>query len=396
MEHNEIENIFNKYDTMLRHEILHPEEVSQAEQTYNLELTEEELGEIIKRYSSKGNIAFATIASQQNFHKHPNSTTSLSLYCDMLIADNQIAKAEDVLEQFIQENKWDPITIFYLARIAIYKGRIEESKEYAEQLLENSEEKWSLCSPFYTLSHDCIKRKYYESAIWYLDISLNMLAQWEREHIDEKFVKELLSNIYYSYSFCYRKVNRIKESVAYLTKLLDINPFEAEIWMNLGYSYELLNENKRAQDAYENAYAIDNKFSKALLNLGMLYLKENQFEYTIKYAEAYLEKNNNDLEAMHLLCCAYLAIQEIKQAEFIAHKALILFPEDKLNNELIVLIEKIKKMEEDICYNGENRTNSNVEQSNSDIEQSLERVINLMSNTTITADQWDNWREKSK
>ena len=71
------------------------------------------------------------------------------------------------------------------------------------------------------------------------------------------------------------KINEENAALAWLDKAIEINPYEAEAYSQMGTYYKEKSDFKMAENYYNKAKNLDNKFFYNYYNLALLYLQMN-------------------------------------------------------------------------------------------------------------------------
>ena len=62
----------------------------------------------------------------------------------------------------------------------------------------------------------------------------------------------------------------------YFIRVLGLNPYDAKVWNNLGYTYEEIGKHKEAASAYQKALSLDSFQEEAHFNLARIEYLQNQ------------------------------------------------------------------------------------------------------------------------
>ena len=346
-EENRFEELFNSFDNMLRHEQLHLGDVEPAEQTINQDLSEDEYIYVINRYLEKENISFALCAAEQSYKKYPFSRDITTQLCDVYILDNQIEKAEELLNRYLNSFEINSGIAIQMSRINVHKGKLDEAKELYRKAFEMEPYGETLCDSIFALAKDCSSRLYYKEAISLLDKSFSLAKIWH-ERLGEGMADEELLGYYGEYAYCYEGLKDYDKCIEYLNKMLDVNSFDDTTWYLLAQAYlakGTSDENlQKAKEALEYSYSLDKQNYGVLTQLGLLNLYLNNFDEALENFKSLNNSQPNDPHTMCALATAYMAKGERKEAEFLYHKALALHPTDE--NVLANLEELRKALEE--------------------------------------------------
>lgn len=82
--------------------------------------------------------------------------------------------------------------------------------------------------------------------------------------------------------------NKHEDSITLHKEIIEITPYNAMAWYNLGVAYQGIKLYEMAIDAYEYCLAIDDKFEYAYRNQGDAYMQLKQFDKAIEVLEIHL------------------------------------------------------------------------------------------------------------
>ncbi len=328
MEKGELKELFKKYDSMLRYEQLHRGEVEPAEQTINLEITEEEYEFIVDQYLKNDNISFAICTAKQSFEKHPFSCDALIQLCDIYITDNQIDIAEKLLLKYMDSFELTPAIALSLSRISVRKGDLEHAKELYSKALELESDPSSLCDSFHGLAVDCLEKRYFNEALSLLDKAFDLNMKWCIRN-GHQISDEELFGYYINYAHAYDGLENFDKAIEYLNKALDIDSFDDGIWTLIAEEYIKTDNPKKAQEALEYAFSLNKDNFQALLNLGIINLSLNNLDAAVENFTALSDSDPKNPLGMLMLATAHIAKGESSKAEFLYHKVLAIDPQNK-------------------------------------------------------------------
>lgn len=133
--------------------------------------------------------------------------------------------------------------------------------------------------------------------------------------------------------------------IDFYSDILDIDPFDAEIWRYLGDIYSKLNEFELSIECYKNVIRLVDidieleLYTKTLSVLGLIYYELEDYDKSLKTFKALLElRQELELETTFmtyvLIAYIYADDHEYKQALDYAEKAKKIHPENKLLEEI--------------------------------------------------------------
>lgn len=128
--------------------------------------------------------------------------------------------------------------------------------------------------------------------------------------------------------FCVELAKKHKESLVFHEKLLDINPYNAHAWFNLGHAYYYLNEYEQAIEAFEYAFTIDEKFEFAYRDYAEVCMHIQEFEKALKCYQELSEHIRPDADVLLKMGECYKHKANYSKARICYFKSLSLDPEN--------------------------------------------------------------------
>ena len=232
------------------------------------------------REKMKGNLQKAAMYLTECLKIDPTSSASMYELSNILIAGNELVKAQGLLERAVQiepENHWYSLLLADLYQqnnmgvkaISIYENLVERDADNDEYL--------------YGLAQLYANNGEFEKAIKTYDrlekkIGLNEVLILEKEHI-------------------YLELGKNKNALAEVQKLIDNNPDEARYYGYLADYYKYINEMDNAKKAYHTVLEKDPGNALAYFSLGGIAKSENDSLAFIDYYCKALEQKNTPFEA---------------------------------------------------------------------------------------------------
>ena len=119
----------------------------------------------------------------------------------------------------------------------------------------------------------------------------------------------------------------MKEAVALLEEIVKANPESLEGWYNLGFAHSELDEFEKAQEAYDEALAIDNEIFEIWFNKADVLYRMKDFEHARDCYKEALGIRPDDAEAWNNLGNTYSRLGEGKDAIEAYTHAVVLRPD---------------------------------------------------------------------
>ncbi|MDC8003454.1 tetratricopeptide repeat protein [Aureisphaera galaxeae] len=225
----------------------------------------EEFEEIIQHYLENGKVALAKKATRMGLEQHPSSTNLKLFQVEMHIFENELDKAEEILDElYVLEKSNEEI---YIQKANVYSRRDEHKKaisllEKALEITADEADVLSLMGMEYLFMEDFEHAKYY---------FMKCLEQDEQDY-------SALYNIIY----CFDYLQEHEAAIDYLNDFLNKNPYCEVAWHQVGKQYYTLEEYEKALAAFDFAVISDDRFIGAYLEKGKVLEKLKQYERAIE------------------------------------------------------------------------------------------------------------------
>ena len=224
--------------------------------------TEEEFEILISHYIDEFEEWMVYALAKMAYEQHPYSRELTLRYADALIVNDEPDEAIDMLREQLNYDSCDSDIYLLLARSYAKKGEDEDAFFYTKKAVEfNTEETPS----FYWIA----------TAQDYLDKSdfQNALKCYRNAEISAPDNLDII----YDLAYTLEQAGQLEESISYYKKYIDKDPFNDNVWMNIGTVYAKCNNFDSAIEAYDYAYALNASSSSALYNKGILLIDRDKF-----------------------------------------------------------------------------------------------------------------------
>ncbi len=225
----------------------------------------EEFEEIIQYYLENGKVALAKKATKMGLEQHPSSTNLKLFQVEMHIFENELDRAEEILDElYVLEKSNEEI---YIQKANVYSRRDEHKKaisllEQALEITADEADVLSLLGMEYLFMEDFKNAKYY---------FMKCLEQDEQDY-------SALYNIIY----CFDYLEEHEAAIDYLNDFLNKNPYCEVAWHQVGKQYYVLEEYEKALAAFDFAVISDDRFIGAYLEKGKVLEKLKQYDRAIE------------------------------------------------------------------------------------------------------------------
>lgn len=225
----------------------------------------EEFETIINHYLDNGSMSMAKKAIHIGLEQHPSST-SLKLYLvEVYVIDNELDKAEVLIDEIYELEKFNEEV--YIQKANIHSRRNEHPQaiyllEIALKMSLDKSEIYSLIGMEYLFMED------YRNALQ------NFIDCVE----DDPENTSALHNVIY----CYDILEEHQEAIDYLLKYIENDPYNEVAWQNIGKQYYNIKEYEKAIEAYDFAIISEDTFVGAYLEKGKVLEKQGKYAQAIE------------------------------------------------------------------------------------------------------------------
>ncbi len=279
--------------------------ISKCEEAYDqgtleaLHFTEEEFEFLINHFIDEMDDDIVYIITGMGYKQHPYSTDLVIRYADVLIVNGETDEAIEILLKQISLDPSNSDIHFLIARVYIKKEDRETTSQYLESAL--SLTTTDGIDMLLTASQDYIDSYMYEHAVDLLKRAESMAPKHQ----------ELINDL----AFCYERMGLFELSMSYYQKYLDIDPFNDNVWFNVGTIYARELKFNKAIEAFDYAIAINPENSSVFYNKAILLVNSDQYDQAIATFSSFLELEPYNLFALSGIGYAYLAKDKIEDAE---------------------------------------------------------------------------------
>lgn len=262
--------------------------------------TEDEFLYIIEHYMSKDNEVMVLKTSELAFEQHSYSVDLLVRLVDSLLMCGNIPRALYMLEQYKDSFPNNRDIVFLYARAYINQGEYEKAKRGIEDMLSESDDIADYADSFASLGQDCIDAGNFEAA---LDYFLQA----------DKLVKDPVefSN---DIAFCYERLDQLDKAELYYNLFLDKDPFNDNVWFNIGTVYAKKMMFDEAIEAFEYSLALNGGNSSSLYNLAVVFLNLERFAESVDCFNQFNELEPDNIPGLIGLANAQMGLREFKGA----------------------------------------------------------------------------------
>jgi len=230
-----------------------------------------EFEEITMYYIDMGNISLAKKANDLSLNQYPDSVSLNLITTEILLLENDLKKAEQIVNQLYEIEPLNPEIIFQKSKVFSKKKQHHKSIECLKQIKTNSDlfyESLVMIGKEYLFIDDFYRAK--KAFVNCLKINENDLMA--------------LNNVL----FCFDSLGNVNKTITFLNNYLESNPYCEICWHHLGKQYVKINKPKKALAAFEFAIIADESFEGAYIETGKLLEGQQKLNEAIEKYEVSL------------------------------------------------------------------------------------------------------------
>lgn len=312
----------------LSHLIPKCEEAMAKGEMDTLRFTEEEFDFLINHYLNEGDDWMVAEIAAMAYNQHPYSVDLGTKYADVLIVNREIERAKEILASLVERVPRNGDIFFLIARTFIKSEGHEAAREAIQKAAALSPEDAS--DMYHTAAQDYIDSAEYEIALEYL---------FEARKISDED-PELLNDI----AFCYERTGKFAESLDFYERYLDEDPFNDNVWFNVGTIHARELRFDKSIEAFDYAIALNPLNSSVLYNKAIVYVNTENYKMGIETFEEFLRHEPGNQFAILGIAEAFLAMDNLLESQRYYREVLLL---DKANQEANAGMAIISMMNQD-------------------------------------------------
>ena len=221
----------------------------------------EEFENIIHHYLERGKMALAKKATKLGLEQHPRSTTLQLFEGEMYIFENDLDKAEKLLDELHLLEQFNEEIFIQKANVLSRRDKHQQAIKLLQQALELTEEPLEIRS---LIGMEFLFLEDYENAKVYFMQCV--------EHDTEDY------SALYNVVYCFEFLQQHEEAIAYLNDFLNAHPYCEVAWHQIGKQYYQLKDFNKALAAFDFAIISDDRFIGAYLEKGKVLEKLKKYE----------------------------------------------------------------------------------------------------------------------
>lgn len=275
--------------------------------------TEEQFEFLINHFVNEVDDEMVYVLTTMGYKQHPYSSDLILRYADVLIVNRETDRASEILLSQIALEPSNSDLFFLMARLNIKTGNTGTALSYMDKALSISGEE-SYMDMLLTAAQDFIDSSDFENAILLLN----------KVEVKEPESRELLNDL----AFCYERTGNFELSMRYYQRYLDKDPFNDNVWFNVGTIYARQFEVGKALDAYDYALALNPDNASVLFNKALLLTSSNQVDEGIDVFKEFLKFEPGNVLALSGMAEAYLLKGMTSEAEILFAEIIFYEPDN--------------------------------------------------------------------
>lgn len=249
------------------------------------------------------------------FSRHPYSSEILVKYADALILAGEHQKAAQLLDCYKDSFCQNVDMSVLYARISICNGDFDTALTYVEQALSANGKSAELADAVIALAQDCMDTENYKEAVHFF--------------MESDKIAPISYECYNDLAYCCERMNDLEKAIQYYNMYLDKDPFNDNVWFNLGTIFAGQGVFDKAIEAFEYSLVLNGSNSSSLYNLAIVYLNLERF---VESAETFARFNaceEDNIAGLLGQANALLGLHDFAQARKLFRKV------QKLDSECI-------------------------------------------------------------
>jgi len=292
-----------------------------------LNFSEEEFDYLLGFFADEYNDELVLELSHIAYMRHPYSSELVVRYSDALIVNKEPEKAVHILEKQLDFDSSNSDVYFLLGRGQLKMGNHELAKDYINYAI--------------SLSPEETDEMLSTAALDYIDIgeyniALDYLTELHRVSPDN-------ISAYNDMAFCLERTKRYEESIQFYEKYLDKEPFNDNVWFNVGTIYATIEKYDKAIEAFDYSLALDPGNASVMYNKAIVYINTEQYDHAAEILKEFIELEPDDIFALLALADSSLKIGQTEESEKYVKMALNIENENPEANACMAYICMIKK-----------------------------------------------------
>ncbi|MDR3350859.1 MAG: tetratricopeptide repeat protein [Prevotellaceae bacterium] len=273
---------------------------------------EEEYETIVEHYLMINKLSEALRVADCGSRQHPFSDDMKLCYASVLLEKKEAAQALQLLQEMEAKGVNDSELSFLIGTAYMQMGDITTATDYFDKCTQQTDEE-DLLSLLLNVASDLMEKQEYTAALKYIKTALELAPE------DMEVINEM--------AFCNERLNNLDESLYYYEKYIKEEPFNDNVWYNIGTVYARKNDYRQAMQAFHFAVTLNNKHASAYYNLANTYVQQENYAEAVNTFQTFLELEPDNSAAYVSLAGCYEKLDRFKEA-FAAYRDAVIFDDN--------------------------------------------------------------------
>ncbi|OJV17868.1 MAG: hypothetical protein BGO30_07965 [Bacteroidetes bacterium 41-46] len=292
-----------------------------------LRFSEEEFDLLIGHFLNEAEDQIVYELARMAYEQHPYSADLGMKYVDVLIVNRETERAKEILSMLLDKVPHNGDVYFLFSRAFIREGNIQLAKISLTKAADLAPD--DAADMYHTLAQDCIDFNDFENALEFINKTISIEGE----------TLELLNDL----AFCYERLGNFNESIVAYEKCLDEDPFNDNIWFNLGTIHARELRFEKAIEAFDYALALNPGNSSVLYNKAIVYVNTDNFNKGVETFLEFLTHEPGNLFAIIGIADAFLAMDNLVESEKFFREALIIDKDNTESNTGLAYISMLRQ-----------------------------------------------------
>jgi tetratricopeptide (TPR) repeat protein len=273
---------------------------------------EEEYETIIEHYLMSSKLNEALQVADCGSRQHPFSNDMKLCYVNVLLEKREAGQALQLLQKINAEGVHDAELLFLMGTAYTQLGNMVEAVAYFDGCIRQTGEE-DLLSLLMNIASDLMDQNEYAAALKYVKTALELAPD------DIEVINEM--------AFCNERLNNLDESLYYYEKYIKEEPFNDDVWYNIGTVYARKNDYAQAIQAFHFAVTLNEKHASAYHNLANTYVQQENYTEAVNMFQAFLKLEPDNSAAYVTLAACHEKLNCSEEA-LTAYREAIFFDND--------------------------------------------------------------------
>lgn len=274
---------------------------------------EEEYETIVEHYLLVNKLSEALRVADCGNRQHPFSDDMKLCYANVLLEKKEAAQALQLLQQLEAKGVNDSELSFLIGMAHMQMGNVTGAIAHFDKCTQQIDDEEDLLSLLLNVASDLMEKNEYAAALKYIKTA-SEIAPNDMEVINEM-------------AFCNERLNNLDESLYYYEKYIKEEPFNDNVWYNIGTVYARKNDYQQAMQAFSFAVTLNENHASAYYNLANTYVQQEKYTEAVTTFQIFLKLEPDNSAAYVALAACYEKLNCSKEA-LAAYREAVIFDDN--------------------------------------------------------------------